>query len=212
MAHVLPFQRSARVTTTPEPLVKSPTAMQEDELEQETPVSWPVRPGRFRVGTIDHPDPLAAAGGTFACAAAPTVGPSSTTAAPAATAARHIRPRIATPPLPGKSCLLARVTADKPGQQHPAPGERCAETENDPPLCGKAWYGGQISVNIRTCKFDLVLPGFCLGDPGRTGAAACCPPAPAAMPGPLASAWCLPRSVIRSDCSSPFFLIGADPW
>jgi hypothetical protein len=93
MAHVLPFQRSARVTTTPEPLVKSPTAMQEDELEQETPVSWPVRP----VGTIDHPDPLAAAGGTFACAAAPTVGPSSTTAAPAATAARHIRPRIATP-------------------------------------------------------------------------------------------------------------------
>src|SRR5215471_1071716 len=103
MAHLLPFQRSARVTTTPEPLVKSPTATQEDELGQDTPVSWPVRPKRFRVGTIDHPDPLAAAGGTFACAAAPTVGPSSTTAAPAATAARHIRPRIANPPLPGKA-------------------------------------------------------------------------------------------------------------
>src|SRR5215470_3430589 len=68
MAHLLPFQRAARVTTTPEPLVKSPTAMQEDELGQETPASWPVRPGRFRVGTIDHPDPLAAADGTFACA------------------------------------------------------------------------------------------------------------------------------------------------
>jgi hypothetical protein len=55
IAQLLPFHRSARVTTTPEPLVKSPTAMQEDELEQETPASWPVRPRRFRVGTIDHP-------------------------------------------------------------------------------------------------------------------------------------------------------------
>src|SRR5262249_39742993 len=97
MTHVLPFQRSARVTTTPEPLVKFPTAMQKDELGQETPVSWPVRPKRFRGGPTAPAAPLAAAGGTFACAAAPTAGPSSITAAPAATAARHIRPRIATP-------------------------------------------------------------------------------------------------------------------
>jgi len=37
--------------------VKSPTAVQEDELAQETPMSWPVRAGRFGVGVIDHPDP-----------------------------------------------------------------------------------------------------------------------------------------------------------
>jgi hypothetical protein len=50
MAHLPPSRRSARVTTTPEPLVKSPTAAQEDELEQETPKSWPVRANRFRLG------------------------------------------------------------------------------------------------------------------------------------------------------------------
>lgn len=64
MAHLPPSRRSARVTTTPEPLVKSPTAAQEDELEQETPKSWPVRANRFRVGTIDHPGLAAAAGAT----------------------------------------------------------------------------------------------------------------------------------------------------
>jgi hypothetical protein len=48
---------SARVTTAPEPLVKSPTAVQEDGPEQEIPTSWPVRADRFWVGTIDHPDP-----------------------------------------------------------------------------------------------------------------------------------------------------------
>jgi len=57
MAHLLPSHRSARVTTTPEPRVKSPTAVQEDELAQDTPASWPVRANRFRVGTIDHPGP-----------------------------------------------------------------------------------------------------------------------------------------------------------
>jgi hypothetical protein len=106
MAHLLPSHCSARATTTPERLVKFPTAVQEDEPGQETPASWPVRPKRFRVGTIDHPRTGAlagAAGVTFACAAAPTVGPSSTTAAPAATAARYIRPRVATPPLPAKA-------------------------------------------------------------------------------------------------------------
>jgi hypothetical protein len=57
MAHLLPSHRSARVTTTPEPRVTSPTAAQEDELAQDTPASWPVRANRFRVGTIDHADP-----------------------------------------------------------------------------------------------------------------------------------------------------------
>ena len=37
--------------------MKSPTAMQEDELAQETPTSWPVRADRFAVGAIDYPDP-----------------------------------------------------------------------------------------------------------------------------------------------------------
>jgi hypothetical protein len=64
--HLPPSRRSARVTTTPEPLVKSPTAAQEDEREQETPKSWPVRVKRFRVGTIDHPGLAAAAGATEA--------------------------------------------------------------------------------------------------------------------------------------------------
>jgi hypothetical protein len=61
--HVVPSQRSARVTTTPECLVKSPTAVQEDVLEQETPRSWPVRPTIFPVETIDHPDPEVAPDG-----------------------------------------------------------------------------------------------------------------------------------------------------
>jgi hypothetical protein len=63
LAHLRPSQCSARVTATPEPRVKSPTAVQEDELGQETPVSWPVRAKRFRVGTMDQPGPGAAAGG-----------------------------------------------------------------------------------------------------------------------------------------------------
>ena len=57
LAHLPPSQCWARVTTTFEPVVKSPTAVQEDELAQETPASWPVRVGRFGVGVIDHPDP-----------------------------------------------------------------------------------------------------------------------------------------------------------
>ena len=63
VAHLRLSQCSARVTTTPEPRVKSPTAVQEEELGQETPASWPVRAKRFRVGTIDHPDPGPVAAG-----------------------------------------------------------------------------------------------------------------------------------------------------
>jgi len=61
--HVLPSQCSARGTTAPEPRVKSPTAVQEEELEQETPANWPVRAPGLGLGTIDHPRPEAAAGG-----------------------------------------------------------------------------------------------------------------------------------------------------
>ena len=41
-----------------------------------------------------------------------------------------------------------------------------------PPFCGKAWHGGQIRINVRTCKFVLALPGYCLGWPVRAGPAA----------------------------------------
>jgi hypothetical protein len=64
VAHARPSQCSARVMATPEPRVKLPTAVQEDELGQESPASWPVRASRFRVGTIDHLDPSAVAGGS----------------------------------------------------------------------------------------------------------------------------------------------------
>ena len=100
MAHLRPSQCSARVTATPEPRMKFPTAVQEDELGQETPASWPVRAKEFCVWTIDHPGigPLENAAGTaFTEAAAPTAGPSNTTTAPTATVIRRIRPRIATP-------------------------------------------------------------------------------------------------------------------
>ena len=100
MAHPRPSQCSARVTATPERRVKFPTAVQEDELGQESPASWPVRARELRVGTIDHPGigaPADAAGAAFTEAVAPTAGPSNTAAAPAATVARRIRPRIATP-------------------------------------------------------------------------------------------------------------------
>jgi hypothetical protein len=39
MAHLAPSQCSARVSITPEPLLKSPTAVHEDELGHETPKS-----------------------------------------------------------------------------------------------------------------------------------------------------------------------------
>jgi hypothetical protein len=39
LAHLAPSQCSARVSITPEPVLKSPTAVQEDELEHETPKS-----------------------------------------------------------------------------------------------------------------------------------------------------------------------------
>jgi hypothetical protein len=62
VAHLPPTRCSTRGTTTPKPVVKSPTAVQEDEPEQETPRSCPVCADRFPVGTIDHPEPGVGAG------------------------------------------------------------------------------------------------------------------------------------------------------
>jgi hypothetical protein len=107
---VPPLRRSASVTPSPEFVTCKPTAVHIEVVGQETvgpnAAANELFPARgFGLGVIDHPglEALAgAAGVTFACAAAPTAGPSSTTAAPVATVARRNRPRIATPPLPGK--------------------------------------------------------------------------------------------------------------
>jgi hypothetical protein len=65
--------------------------MHELAAGQDTPKSWPVGITGFGLGVIDHP-------GTEALAptAAPAAGPSNTTAAPKAIAARLIRLRIVT--------------------------------------------------------------------------------------------------------------------
>lgn len=60
---LVPFHRSARVTVLPKRLVSSPTAVHEEELEQETPKSWPVGARGLGLGTIDHPGPEAAGAG-----------------------------------------------------------------------------------------------------------------------------------------------------
>jgi len=59
-----------------------PTAMHELAAGQDTPKSWPVGITGFGLGVIDHPGT-----GALVPAAAPAAGPSSTTAAPKATAA-----------------------------------------------------------------------------------------------------------------------------
>jgi hypothetical protein len=43
--------------------VSSPTAVHEEELEQETPASWPVAARGLGLATIDHPGPETAAAG-----------------------------------------------------------------------------------------------------------------------------------------------------
>jgi hypothetical protein len=110
--HLPPLRRSASVTPSPDSRTCKPTAVHTKALGQDTagPSAAPNKPfpaRGFGLGVIDHPGLGAladAAGVALACAAAPTAGPSSTTAAPLATAPR-IRPRIATPRhLPGKCC------------------------------------------------------------------------------------------------------------
>ena len=112
--------------------------MHESDAGHDAQNSWPVGISGLGVGVTDQPGTGGLADAALTEAPAPAAGPSNTTAAPMATAARHIRPRIANPPLPGKSCSLARVTADKPEQQQPTPGERCTETNEEPaPLRAK---------------------------------------------------------------------------
>src|SRR6516162_1096200 len=109
---VPPLRPSASVTPSPDFLTCKPTAVQTDVVGQETagPNAAPNEPFAargFGLGVTDHPGIGALAGAAgipFACAAAPAAGPSSTTAAPVATAARRIRPRIATPTI---SCAHA---------------------------------------------------------------------------------------------------------
>src|SRR6516225_7969522 len=95
--------------------------MHELAAGQDTPKSWPVGITGFGLGVIDHPGT-----GALVPAAAPAAGPSSTTAAPKATAARRIRPRIATPHYLPDGMLRGGAGVDKPAAA-PAPGERCAE-------------------------------------------------------------------------------------
>jgi hypothetical protein len=92
-----PFHRSARLAPRPEVLTCTPTAMHELDPVHEAQNSCPVGISGLGVGVTDQPGTGAPAGAAFADDAAPTAGPSNTTAAPAATAARRIRPRIATP-------------------------------------------------------------------------------------------------------------------
>jgi len=96
--------------------------MHESDAGHDAQNSWPVGISGLGVGVTDQPGTGGLADAALTEAPAPATGPSNTTAAPMATAARHIRPRIANPPLPGKSCSQARVTADKPEQQQPTPG------------------------------------------------------------------------------------------
>jgi hypothetical protein len=62
MRHVLPFQRSARATPTPEALTYVPTAVHEVTPVQDSQNSWPVGTRGFGLGVIDQPEPEALAG------------------------------------------------------------------------------------------------------------------------------------------------------
>jgi hypothetical protein len=99
-AQVPPLRRSASVTPSPDSRTCKPTAVQTGLAGQDTALNTPFPARGFGVGVIDHPD-LAGSG---ECARTPAVtGPPTAnkiTAAPAAAAARLIRPRIATPHLP----------------------------------------------------------------------------------------------------------------
>ena len=90
----------------------------------------------FGLDVIDRPGSTAGRGvRSVRLSCGLTAGASKTTGALATTAVRRIRPRICSPtPLPGNSCSLARVTADKPGSGTCHPGERARKTWDCPPL------------------------------------------------------------------------------
>jgi hypothetical protein len=99
-----PFHRSARLAPRPEVLTCTPTAMHEFDPVHDAQNSCPVGISGLGVGVTDQPGAGAPAAAAFADAAAPTAGPSNTTAAPTAITARRIRPRIATPHFLRNAC------------------------------------------------------------------------------------------------------------
>jgi hypothetical protein len=93
----LPFHCSARLAPWPEVLTCTPTAMQESDAVHDAQNNWPVGISGLGVAVTDQPGTGGLADAALTEAPAPAAGPSNTTAAPIATAARHIRPRIANP-------------------------------------------------------------------------------------------------------------------
>jgi len=93
----LPFHCSARLAPWPEVLTCTPTAMQESDAVHDAQNNWPVGISGLGVAVTDQPGTGGLADAALTEAPAPAAGPSNTTATPIATAARHIRPRIANP-------------------------------------------------------------------------------------------------------------------
>jgi hypothetical protein len=87
-----PLHCSARLALRPEALTCTPIATHEFDAAHDAQDSWPVGICGLGVDVTDQPGT-----GALADAAAPAAGPGSTTAGPAATALRRIRPRTATP-------------------------------------------------------------------------------------------------------------------
>jgi hypothetical protein len=135
----LPFHRPARLAPRPEVLTCTPTAMHEFDPVHDTQNSCPVGICGLGVGVTDQPGTGAPADAAFADPAAPTAGPSNTTAAPTATAARRIRPRIATP---------------LPAETHAASGRGGARINR-----------GSSTHARRRCAEDLELPCPLRADP-----------------------------------------------
>jgi hypothetical protein len=111
-----PFPCSARLALRPEALTCTPIATHEFDPAHDTQHSWPVGICGLGMGVTDHPGTRA-----LADAAALPRGPSST-AGPAATAARRIRPRTVPPTFSWtQAAMPTRVTVDKPasGTCHP---------------------------------------------------------------------------------------------
>jgi hypothetical protein len=90
-AQTPPLRRSASVTPSPDSRTCKPTAVHTEVVGHETALSTPFAARVFGLGVTDHPGT-----GALADAAAPAAGPSNTSAATAATAARLIGLRVAT--------------------------------------------------------------------------------------------------------------------
>src|SRR5215831_17834744 len=93
----------------------------------------------------------------LAAVATPATGPSSTTAAPATTTVRRIRPRIATPAISQAHAASGAGDRGKPGSSTQPRGERCAETGNDPPLAGQSVTRALDHRQHSTCTLVLAM-------------------------------------------------------